>query len=65
MTGGTQVVEGAHLTFDFCRKSSKSRGFYDEGEWKHNTLQKINMEIGLSALLLFFNVDINTILLQI
>ena len=58
MTGGTKLVDGAHLTFDFCRESSKSRGFY-EGEWKHNTLQKINMEIGLSALL-FFIVDINT-----
>ena len=34
MTGGTQLVEGAHLTGGdtrFCRESSKSPGFYDRG----------------------------------
>ena len=32
--GGTQLVEGAHLTAGdtrFCRESSKSRGFHDRG----------------------------------
>ena len=33
MAGGTQLVEGAHLTGGkrFCRESSKSRGFYVGG----------------------------------
>ena len=39
MTGGTQLVEGAHLTGGdtrFCRESSKSHGFYDR--WSEKTM---------------------------
>ena len=56
MTGGTQLVEGAHLTGGdtrFCRESSKSRGFYDRGSENTIPCRKYTWKTSLIGLLFF------------
>ena len=55
MTGGAQLVEGAHLTGGdiLCRESSKPFGFYDRGSEKTIPCRKLTWKTSLIGLLFF------------